>query len=216
MGAAVFNPINIFIYVLIVGILFWSLVVKLKTVKDCWKFILTHLNWRVISKPFNTICSSYITGIILWVLMCIAIVSFEICYSGLKGKEYYLLYFIPFLGLIIFLIWNCYLSTLAKGNNENDEVELIKFVERHANYLILGIAGVFTAAQFWQNSVAISKLFFLFMILSMLFSVCGVLPILWSPTKNHLKWLRHYKTIWYGYSIYLFFAGVLSLLISML
>jgi hypothetical protein len=44
------------------------------------------------------------------------------------------------------------------------------------------------------------------------------LPLVWSPKGHHehLEWLRNYKTVWYGYSIYLFLAGIIAFAIAIL
>lgn len=177
--------------------------------------------WR----PFGSICATYVSGIIIWVATSCAISRFIIIYSTNEPSQtiapyltcLFLFLIIPFIGLIVYLFWNLVLSfdesVGSKGKEYEQEVELIKFVERHSNYMIYGITGVFIASQLWTAYKDKFPLVYLFMILSMLFSVCGVLPLIWSPKGDgkHLEWLRNYKTVWYGYSIYLFMAGIVAL-----
>ncbi|MDD5382311.1 MAG: hypothetical protein PHH60_01470 [Candidatus Margulisbacteria bacterium] len=185
--------------------------------------LIYHFSSKSCCRFFGSVCAAYLSGIVIWIFIGIAILSFVIKYSmtpdyAISIADYLLS--IPFAGLIIYLTWNCILSRMEnKSKEENlykEEVELVKFVERHANYLIYGITGVFIAAQVLSGQLkheANFALFYLFMILSMILSVCGVLPLIWIPKGDDkfLEWLRHFKTIWYGYSIYFFLAGIIAL-----
>lgn len=228
-------PLSLILFIFIIAI------------KNCIHSASVRFNWsKVIDylkntfRPFDDNISIYLSGIVIWILMSIAIFTFLGLYVHNKDHVAYFGWFIlPFIGLIITLIWNGWLNLNEINNNEivtegsdykrkngheNDrydkEVELIQFVERHANYLIYGITGVFIATQFWMQSRPQTNfvITYFFMGLSMLLAVCGVLPLIWikKGEARHLEWLRHFKTIWYSYSIYLFFAGIIALAIAII
>lgn len=228
MEQALYNSKMLIWFLFIVGYLCIAVFMAFlyKKISSSWKH--HNLLWR----PFGSKCATYCSGVFIWVVMSFMIGQFVVLYSEITKKfslsNLHLLLLIPCGGLIFYLLWNLILSMekpikIPGAKDPYDqEVELIKFVERHANYMILGITGVFIAVQFWGNITKEFRpqfeLFYLFMILSMLFSVCGVLPLVWSPKGNaeHLEWLRNFKTVWYGYSIYLFFAGIIALAIAIL
>ena len=132
------------------------------------------------SHPFAKKRSVYISGTFLWLLLCIAmsmLLWFLADKVAFSKWDWILL--LPAFGLIIYLAWNWKLSREesegeSKGKEENinekspydREVELIKFVERHANYMIFAVTGVFIAAQYFtpKDASAIKPNFSMFYI----------------------------------------------------
>jgi hypothetical protein len=211
-------------FALFLGFFLWAIY------RNCqWRYAKSFLTdiRESIMHPFKEKHSVYTSGILLWVLICICLSALGFAYRkivGLSGWDFFLL--LPAFGQIFYLVWNWKLIIDRNDNNPEDsserddytrEVDLIKFVERHANYMIFGVTGVFIAAQYFinssnQESIPNFSVFYFLTFMSLLSSVWGVLPLIWSPKGNgkHLEWLRHYKTVWYGYAIFLLCAGILA------
>jgi len=175
----------------------------------------------------SEIDSLYKKAIVLWVLIWISIILLWFKYSNLDGLDYRKLlynslFFIPIIFGTITLWWNYRLIGIKEESIEQEdkyktEVNIIEFVERNSNYIILGITALLFASGFLSEkyySLLKNSNFVFFIGLSLTFSICGVLPLIWMPKQKepkYLRWLRHFKTIWYTFSIYLFLAGILSM-----
>jgi hypothetical protein len=172
----------------------------------------------------------YICGIIGWLLICILAISLGWANVGIELfniKTLNLLYFLPFIFGFIPLAWNLKIWWSDKQyTNYETEVEVIEFAERNANYIILAITAVCILAQMitaTKISIRAGKSFFELIPIefiyyqggAMLCAIIGVLPLIWMPPENDnaksLVWLRHLKTIFYTYSIFLLSAGIIGL-----
>lgn len=162
----------------------------------------------------------YQIGILTWFMLWVTVlfVSCVTCY----WNWLYLCYLIPIGGGIYVLyrnneVWKKEITT----EKYPEEVKLIEFVERNANYVILGITALFIASEiiFKYKDVNLTGFYF-FQILSLCFSIGFVLPLIWRPrvedNASSLVLLRHWKTVWYTYSIYLFLSATLALLFTLL
>lgn len=166
----------------------------------------------------------YLTGTMIWIATFMIFVSLyrnlfpktELVASlSLKSNIYYL---IPFFGCLITLLWNfLLLSVKEKGEAAEGEVNLLKFVDRNGFFLILSVITIFlflgTPIITSIKRFHLSPFFYLFMLSSVSIQACGVLPLLWAPLSDakRLAWIRHFKTVWYTISIYLFLFGVIAL-----
>jgi hypothetical protein len=163
----------------------------------------------------------YLFGIMLWITTIMLLISlYQILFPNVslvaslitKSNIYYL---IPIISCTITLLWNLsWLATkegAAKDDYEN-EVKLVEFVERNGYYIILSITAIFIYLGILQIK-HLSPFFYLWMITSIAIQACGVLPLIWAPVNDHrrLAWLRHFKTVWYTFSIYIFFFGIIAL-----
>jgi len=170
----------------------------------------------------------YLSGTLVWVATFMLFVSL---YRNLfpktnllaslttKSNMYYL---IPFIACLITLLWNfLLLSTSVKGDQGKSdyegEVKLVKFIERNGYYIILAITAIFLflGTDMVRNirRFHLSPFFYLWMLSSIAIQACGVLPLIWAPVNDakRLAWIRHFKTVWYTISIYVFFFGIVAL-----
>jgi hypothetical protein len=125
------------------------------------------------------------------------------------------------------LIWNYVLwKNEQQYADYRTEVEVIEFVERNANYLILALTAVSILASIIVTAIVsvnkeiklwelIPVEFFWFQGFSLLFALIGVFPLIWTPPIGEdaklLVRLRHTKTICYTYAIFFLAAGIIGL-----
>jgi hypothetical protein len=163
----------------------------------------------------------YLLGIMLWITTFMLFVSlYKTVFPKVplvaslfsKSNIYYL---IPFAFCAIILWWNLRLLSTkegaAKGDYEN-EIKLAGSVERNGCYMILAVTAMFIYLGIF-NVKHLSPFFYLWMITSIALQACGVLPLIWAPANDNrrLAWIRHFKTVWYTFSIYIFFFGIIAL-----
>ncbi len=168
----------------------------------------------------------YLFGIMLWITTFMLFVSLyrtlfpkvEL-FGSLFGKSN-IYYLIPFIACLITLWWNLRLLATKEGSSKEaseNELTQLKFVERNGFYLILAIMAVFLflGTNIIQNirRFHLSPFFYLFMLSSIGIQACGVLPLVWAPANDvkRLAWIRHFKTVWYTISIYVFLFGIIAL-----
>jgi len=168
----------------------------------------------------------YLFGIMLWITTFMLFVSLYRAlfpkvelFASLFGKSN-IYYLIPFFACIITLWWNLRLlatKEAASKDTADGEMSLLKFIERNGFYLILIVTALFlflgTDMVRSIKKFHLSPFFYLFMLSSICIQACGVLPLVWAPVGDakRLAWIRHFKTVWYTISIYVFFFGVIAL-----
>ena len=171
---------------------------------------------EIVGKKINI----YSIGILFWLLIW-GLIFHRVCnYYG--WRLFYLAYLLPVIGGM-FVLWRNYdiWQHAIEIEEYPREVCLIEFVERNANYVILGITALFIASELiFRDKVVDLTGFYSFQIFSLIFSIGFVLPLLWKPHKDgdssSLVILRHWKTVWYTYSIYFFLSATLALMFSFL
>jgi len=168
----------------------------------------------------------YIFGIMIWITAFMVFISLYRTlfpkvdlFASLLGKSN-IYYLIPAIACIITLWWNLRLLATKEGQGKGDyegEVKLVEFVERNGYFIILAITAIFL---FLGTDVVrnirrfhLSPFFYLWMLSSIAIQACGVLPLVWAPVNDakRLAWIRHFKTVWYTISIYIFLFGIIAL-----
>ncbi|MCK5133845.1 MAG: hypothetical protein KAR40_17050 [Candidatus Sabulitectum sp.] len=138
---------------------------------------------------------------------------------------------LPYLSTYIILIPNMILRRFSDEENvenkehENNnvkgkydiELKKMQYIEKNAAHMVTAITGVLiisAAISAMKNTEMIPKEAIMFESLALILAVVGVLPKYWIPSTkdNWLNWLRHYKTVFYTFSISLFLGGLLLLL----
>ena len=168
----------------------------------------------------------YLFGIMIWISTFMLFVSLyrtlfpktELFASLLSKSNIF--YLIAFFACLITMWWNLRLLSTKEGqskDNGENELTLLKFVERNGFYLILAIAAVFlflgTEMIKAIKHFHLSPFFYLWMISAIGIQACGVLPLVWAPVNDskRLAWIRHFKTVWYTISIYVFLFAIIAL-----
>lgn len=161
----------------------------------------------------------YTIGIIFWIALWTLISIVTI--FRYSWNWWYLSYLLPIIAGVCILKSNYYIWMKEIEIEEYpDEVKLIEFVERNANYVILGITALFIASELIFNGKSVDlRGFYSFQLMSLVFSIGFVLPLIWKPRKEDniipLVLLRHWKTVWHTFSIYLFLAAVIALVLTL-
>jgi hypothetical protein len=135
---------------------------------------------------------------------------------------------LPYLSTYIILIPNLILRRFSDEENkehENNnvkgkydiELDKMQYIEKNAAHMVTAITGVLiisAAISAMKSTEMIPKEAIMFESLALILAVVGVLPKYWipSPKDTWLKWLRHFKTVFYTFSISLFLGGLLLLL----
>jgi len=168
----------------------------------------------------------YLSGTMIWITTFMLFVSLYrslfpkvglVASLSAKSNVYYL---IPFIACLITLLWNFLLLSTKEGKEKGEsgeEITLLKFIERNGFFLILAVITIFLflGTDMVRNikRFKLSPFFYLFMLSSIGIQACGVLPLVWAPVSDskRLAWIRHFKTVWYTISIYIFLFGVIAL-----
>lgn len=155
---------------------------------------------------------------IIAIIYALGIISWIILWAYFKGFEYTKsnrALFVPFLLVIIVLCIEI-IGALVSTEIPTFKIEeqLLQVIEANTRQLIMAIFGILVLAatvSAFQKKQLITRSFFLYQMLSMGFIVGGVMPLYWLPLdKAHMyQILRHFKTVFYIYSIGYFLGGLI-------
>lgn len=170
--------------------------------------------------------SIYMFGTIIWITTLMIFISLYRTVFPKVGlwssliDQSNIYYLIPAIACVITLLWNFFMLSTKEGQKNSDypgEVKLVEFVERNGYYIILAVTAIFLflGTTFIKDikRFHLSPFFYLWMLSSIAIQACGVLPLIWAPVGDakKLAWIRHFKTVWYTISIYIFFFAIIAL-----
>jgi hypothetical protein len=159
----------------------------------------------------------YIVFIIMWLLGWIVIQNNIIEHKDdLRNYMYLGAFLIGLYPLIVnYYMWKD--NQPLKGYIT--EVELIRFVETNANYLIFTLTGFCILTQAIITVKGLHSLTNEYVFFAYAASVCvigGVFPLIWMPPKGHdstgLLIYRHFKTALYSYALGFLIAMLVALI----
>lgn len=167
----------------------------------------------------------YLFGIMIWISTVMIFISLyrtlfprTDLFGSLIGKSN-IYYLIPIVGCIIALWWNLRLQSGKRGSKDvtESEIGLLKSVEKNGFFIILAVTTVFLflGTEMVKNikKFHLSPFFYLLMLSAIAIQSAGVLPLIWAPVSDskRLAWVRHFKTVWYTISVYVFLMGIIAL-----
>lgn len=129
----------------------------------------------------------------------------------------YPLIIIPFVGFYVVMCLNLLLWLSTDTYSDFDtEIDRIEEVETYAYYLVSTAIGTLIIASSIIRIGGVSSLpteFLFFEAGALIFSVVGVLALYWIPGDRPawLSALRHLKTIFFTYALFIFLSGLLIL-----
>ncbi|HBS48148.1 TPA: hypothetical protein DEO28_03630 [Candidatus Dependentiae bacterium] len=151
----------------------------------------------------------YSFGFVGWIFVWKSIIGFDylkIC-PLLK---------LPFYAGIFAFISNVGFCFFYVIENYEAELKLYDYVEvngRQIAMLSLAIAVFVILQAKFINKNDSSRMFLKLIFASFLFTILGVFPLYWMPSKSGwITFLRHEKTVFYFYSLFILASGIIFLL----
>lgn len=161
----------------------------------------------------------YWGGLAFWLAAWLLIVVFfrDMINVNPEHPVYSWFFLIPFGVCVFYLISNAWIWRKPRSyESYKTEVDIILFVERNASILALAISMLILFTGAGVVGIEAPPAFIWYLFLALTFTICGVLPLYWIPSKEveDLVRLRHIKTVPLFYAISFFLAGFLSVAIA--